>query len=60
MNTLSLIGIIALVAILILGFVIKLYTRHKLQDMDGIADTVVVSEKDRRNVVGYHDSQNDE
>lgn len=47
MSSWDLIGIIILVVVLIIGIAIKLYTRQKLNDLDGVDSMFIVEKEDR-------------
>ena len=53
--SLNLIGFIVMMVILIAGIGIKIYTKKKLNDMDGINTVFVAKENDGGTMVGYRD-----
>ncbi|MGI6257572.1 MAG: hypothetical protein ACOYJU_05845 [Anaerovoracaceae bacterium] len=44
-------GIIALLAVLFIGIILKCYTRKKLKDMDGVGGPSVTTKKDADHIV---------
>lgn len=44
-------GIIALLAVLLMGILLKCYTRKKLKDMDGVGGPSVTTKKDAGHIV---------
>jgi len=53
--SLNVIGIIVLLVILAVGTGIKIYTKKKLSEMDGLNTMFIAKENDERTVVGYQD-----
>lgn len=51
MTPFEILGIIALVAVLTIGTLLKCHTRKRLKDMDGIGGPTVTTKKDADHIV---------
>ena len=53
MSIMALIGLIAIIAIVVAGVIIKLYTKQVLRDMDGVGNTAIVhDDNEAKRIVG--------
>lgn len=51
MSIMAIIGLVLLIIIIIVGTIIKIYTKRTLKDMDGVGNATVLSEDELDNVV---------
>lgn len=50
MSLMNIIGMVSLLAVLLAGVVLKLYTRRKLKDLDGLGE-ISVQDENYQNVI---------